>query len=129
ASLRTESVSLLIVEQFVGQALEVADRAYVLEKGRITYAGNARQLATDDDFVKSSYLGDVEAESLAGNGHRDGFAFDGDEMSLPAELLKGIEERAEEEGVNPAEIVMRMLNEAFQQTGSTGNGDTKRGDD
>lgn len=49
--------SILLVEQFVGQALAVASQAYVLEKGALTFAGSAAALAQQEGFVESSYLG------------------------------------------------------------------------
>ena len=44
ARLRGEGVGVLLVEQNVDVALEVADRAYVLDRGRIAWAGPAGQL-------------------------------------------------------------------------------------
>jgi branched-chain amino acid transport system ATP-binding protein len=52
-----EGTSILLVEQFVGQALAVATRAYVLEKGELSFAGPAAELAEREGFVESSYLG------------------------------------------------------------------------
>jgi branched-chain amino acid transport system ATP-binding protein len=52
-----EGTAILLVEQFVGQALAVATRAYVLEKGDLTYAGPAAALAKQEGFVEGSYLG------------------------------------------------------------------------
>jgi branched-chain amino acid transport system ATP-binding protein len=52
-----DGASILLVEQFVGQALAVASQAYVLEKGELTYAGPAAALAQREGFVESSYLG------------------------------------------------------------------------
>lgn len=52
-----DGTSILLVEQFVGQALAVASRAYVLEKGELTFAGSAADLAAREGFVESSYLG------------------------------------------------------------------------
>ena len=49
--------SILLVEQFVGQALAVASQAYVLEKGELSFAGPADLLAQREGFVESSYLG------------------------------------------------------------------------
>jgi branched-chain amino acid transport system ATP-binding protein len=49
--------AILLVEQFVGQALAVASRAYVLEKGELTFDGLAADLAKQEGFVESSYLG------------------------------------------------------------------------
>jgi branched-chain amino acid transport system ATP-binding protein len=54
--LRDSGVTLLLVEQLANQALKVADRAYVLETGRITLAGSARELMNDAG-VREAYLG------------------------------------------------------------------------
>jgi branched-chain amino acid transport system ATP-binding protein len=47
---------VLLVEQDAGAALEVAERAYVLENGRIALSGTARELA-GDERVRAAYLG------------------------------------------------------------------------
>jgi len=49
-------VTVLLVEQNVPHALALAGRAYVLESGRVTLAGNARDLASDPR-VREEYLG------------------------------------------------------------------------
>ncbi|HXP12824.1 MAG TPA: ABC transporter ATP-binding protein [Stellaceae bacterium] len=54
--IRREGFTVLIVEQNVGQVLEVVDRAYLLEAGRIKLAGLAASLK-NNDFIRSSYLG------------------------------------------------------------------------
>lgn len=56
-AISARGTAILLVEQFVGQALAVAHRAYVLEKGELTFAGSAAQLAEHEGFVESSYLG------------------------------------------------------------------------
>jgi branched-chain amino acid transport system ATP-binding protein len=58
--LRDEGIAVVLVEQFVDRALALADRAYVLAKGSVTYAGPAARLAADADFVAGSYLGHME---------------------------------------------------------------------
>jgi branched-chain amino acid transport system ATP-binding protein len=56
ARLRSEGVTMLLVEQFAAAALNVADYAYVLENGRISVHGEAAKLR-DDPAVKAAYLG------------------------------------------------------------------------
>ncbi|MGP1609843.1 MAG: ABC transporter ATP-binding protein [Burkholderiales bacterium] len=54
--LRREGTTILLVEQMARQALAIADRAYVLEGGRVVIEGNAAQLR-DDPRIRQAYLG------------------------------------------------------------------------
>ncbi|MES2535545.1 MAG: ABC transporter ATP-binding protein [Pseudomonadota bacterium] len=54
--LREMGLTILLVEQMANQALAVADRAYVLENGRITSEGSGRELLNDPK-VRAAYLG------------------------------------------------------------------------
>jgi branched-chain amino acid transport system ATP-binding protein len=54
--LRESGLTILLVEQMAKQALGVADRAYVLETGRITLEGRGRELL-DHPQVRAAYLG------------------------------------------------------------------------
>ena len=54
--IRTEGFTVLIVEQNVQQLLELVDRAYLLEVGRIKLAGVAAELKANP-FVRQAYLG------------------------------------------------------------------------
>lgn len=56
ATIRSEGVTVLIVEQNVHQTLKLADRGYVLENGRVTLQGTAAELAASDE-VRRAYLG------------------------------------------------------------------------
>ena len=49
--------TVLLVEQNAKKALAVADRAYVLETGRIVLSGNAKEMMNDDS-IKKAYLGE-----------------------------------------------------------------------
>jgi branched-chain amino acid transport system ATP-binding protein len=54
--LRSEGVTMLLVEQFAAAALKVADYGYVLENGRISVHGEPAQLR-EDPAVQAAYLG------------------------------------------------------------------------
>jgi branched-chain amino acid transport system ATP-binding protein len=56
ASLRTHGVSVLLVEQNARAALQVADRAYVLEMGAVALSGEAQDLLHDRRII-DTYLG------------------------------------------------------------------------
>ncbi|MDC0113416.1 ABC transporter ATP-binding protein [Burkholderiaceae bacterium] len=54
--IRAENISILLVEQNVAQALEVADKAYVLENGTIRFEGGPQELLASD-ALRQAYLG------------------------------------------------------------------------
>ena len=54
--IRAEGLTVLIVEQNVQQVLDVVDRAYLLEVGRIKLAGTSAELK-GNDFIRKSYMG------------------------------------------------------------------------
>ena len=54
--IRAEGLTVLIVEQNVQQVLDVVDRAYLLEVGRIKLAGTAAELK-GNDVIRKSYMG------------------------------------------------------------------------
>jgi branched-chain amino acid transport system ATP-binding protein len=54
--IRKNGTTVLIVEQNVKQTLEIADRAYVLETGKVVREGPGKELL-NDPHVKAAYLG------------------------------------------------------------------------
>jgi branched-chain amino acid transport system ATP-binding protein len=52
-----QGVTILLVEQNASRALQLADRAYVMESGLITMSGDARQMLSDPK-VRAAYLGE-----------------------------------------------------------------------
>jgi branched-chain amino acid transport system ATP-binding protein len=54
--LREEGISIFLIEQNVQQTLEIADRAYVLENGRISLEGKSEELL-QNELIKKAYLG------------------------------------------------------------------------
>jgi branched-chain amino acid transport system ATP-binding protein len=63
ASAREEGISILLVEQNVRAATEIADRAYVLDDGRVVFSGVAGEFAKDEDRVRA--LAGASAEAWA----------------------------------------------------------------
>ena len=54
--INSDGTTILLVEQNANMALSIADKAYVLETGRITLSGTAKELAASDE-VRKAYLG------------------------------------------------------------------------
>ena len=54
--LREDGLAVLLVEQNVGQSLEIADRAYVLENGAVRFSGAPADLLASDE-LRRAYLG------------------------------------------------------------------------
>jgi branched-chain amino acid transport system ATP-binding protein len=50
---RDSGISVLLVEQNVRAAVEISDRAYVLDDGRVVYQGRAAELGDDEERVRS----------------------------------------------------------------------------
>jgi branched-chain amino acid transport system ATP-binding protein len=55
-NIRKEGTTILLVEQNVRQSLKLADRAYVIENGKILMEGNGKELLNSSE-VKKAYLG------------------------------------------------------------------------
>ena len=55
-TLNEQGITILLIEQNIRHALEIADRAYLLENGRIVLEGG-RELFLYNDYVKKAYLG------------------------------------------------------------------------
>jgi len=55
-TIKKTGTTILLVEQNANQALQIADRAYVLETGKIIQSGDAK-LLLEDDIIKKAYLG------------------------------------------------------------------------
>jgi len=111
---REQGIAVLLVEQFVESALDVADRAYVFEHGTIGADGPAATLRRDRKLVAGSYLGTAADEpSSHANGSRHA-KLDPDLMEVvsvrvPAKLKRALEERAEADGRPAGAVVMDLL--------------------
>lgn len=63
-TLKEEGLTILLVEQNIRQALEVADRAYLLQAGRLVGSGKATELL-HGDLIVQSYLGNGSKSSTS----------------------------------------------------------------
>jgi branched-chain amino acid transport system ATP-binding protein len=54
--LRDQGIAIFLIEQNVQQTLEIADRAYVLENGRVILAGESKELL-EEELIRKAYLG------------------------------------------------------------------------
>ncbi len=112
---REQGIAVLLVEQFVESALDVADRAYVFEHGTIATDGSAAELRRDRKLVAGSYLGTAVDEpappSANGNGHAkiDPDLLEVVSVKVPADLKRALEERAETDGRSAGAVVMDLL--------------------
>ena len=52
-TMRDEGIAVLLVEQNVHAAVTIADRAYVLDNGRVAYEGSAAEFARDEERVRA----------------------------------------------------------------------------
>ena len=68
-ALQERGVAVLLVDQSINVALAVADRALVLERGRVGFAGPARELEQRPDLLRSVFLGRAATDDAgAGDG-------------------------------------------------------------
>ncbi len=50
AALKRAGVTILLIEQNVGLALRIADRAYILDQGEVVYSGTAQAMLGDEEI-------------------------------------------------------------------------------
>jgi ABC-type branched-subunit amino acid transport system ATPase component len=58
-----DGAGVLVVEQYVHKAMAIADRVYVMDRGRISLTGTAEELSARVDEIQSSYLSGTETEA------------------------------------------------------------------
>ena len=117
---RDEGIAVLLVEQFVESALDVADRAYVFEHGTIGLSGPAVELRSDRKLVAGSYLGSAaDAAAIApanGNGHHaDPALMEIVSVRVPAKVKRALEQRAETENRPAGAVVVELLEKVDDQ--------------
>ena len=114
--LRQKGIAVLLVEQFVESALDVADRAYMFEHGTVGHEAPAAELRTDRKLISGSYLGSAIDDTTPvpvaanGNGHRvDVELMEVLALKVPPGVKRAIEERAEKEGRPAGAIALELL--------------------
>jgi branched-chain amino acid transport system ATP-binding protein len=119
---REQGIAVLLVEQFVESALDIADRAYVFEHGTISHDGDAAELRDDRGLISGSYLGSagetsvIRAANGDGNGHRiDPALMEIVSVKLPANLKRALEKRAEIEGRSAGAVYIELLEKVEHQ--------------
>ncbi|HET7338040.1 MAG TPA: ABC transporter ATP-binding protein, partial [Candidatus Dormibacteraeota bacterium] len=118
---REQGIAVLLVEQFVESALDVADRAYVFEHGTVGLSGDAVELRSDRKLVAGSYLGTAVDDGAAiavgnGNGHHVNPALmEIVAVRLPAKVKRALEQRAEAEGRPTGALAVELLQQVDGQ--------------
>ncbi len=105
--LRDEGTTLLIVEQSVNVALEIADRAVFLERGRVRFSGPASDLLGRTDLLRSVFLGSASATPMAASAPADGPSAPavGTQPAAGGALLRAVELSASFGGVRAVDGV------------------------
>ncbi len=112
-----DGVAVLLVEQYVGAALALADSAVVLEKGSVRLSGAAAQLAEDVSVVQASYLGG--APVLQGTATPDGPAFrEPIGVHLSAHEMRRLEDLARARGTTAEDLGREALQSLLARTGA-----------
>jgi branched-chain amino acid transport system ATP-binding protein len=103
-------MAVVMVEQFVGQALKVADQAVVIEQGTVHAAGKPSELSAED--IGAAYLGKDNETRLPG-APRDA------RQQLPVSLagvdVRKLERLAAEQGRTPDELAQELLEKALAE--------------
>ena len=101
--LRAQGIAIVMVEQFVGQALKVADSVLVLEQGRVVAAGPPASLTGDD--VAAAYLGGGAAAQAVHVPAAPESARESVRIDLTGQRIRALERLAGERGTTVAALV------------------------
>jgi branched-chain amino acid transport system ATP-binding protein len=106
--LADEGMAVVMVEQFVGMALKVADQAVVIEQGTVAAAGRPSELSAED--IGAAYLGSDDAPKLP-SAPRD--ARQQVPVSLAGVDVRKLERLAAEQGRSADEVAQELLEKAL----------------
>ena len=108
--LADDGMAVVMVEQFVGQALKVADQAVVIEQGTVAAAGRPDELSAED--IGAAYLGGDGGATLPG-APRD--ARQRVPVSLAGVDVRRLERLAAEQGRTADELAQELLEKALRR--------------
>ncbi|MCW2545016.1 MAG: transporter ATP-binding protein, partial [Frankiales bacterium] len=108
--LKSRGIAVVMVEQFVGQALKVADRAIVLEQGSVVAAGAPDELSQDD--LAAAYLGGGDAPALDLRPAPDG-ARERQGLSLRGADMRRLSALAEERGQSVEQVLEELVGDVL----------------
>jgi branched-chain amino acid transport system ATP-binding protein len=123
--LKTEGVAIVLVEQFVHQALAVADRAVVLEQGRVV--ADARTSELSGDAVAAAYLGGSHDAHGLTVPPPPADAREGVRVDLPGRDVRRLERLAAARGLSLGELVERSLLDAVDAPKTSRQTSRRRG--
>ena len=103
SSLRDRGIAVVMVEQFVGQALKIADSVLVLEQGRVVAAGRPSDLSGDD--VAAAYLGGGAASAPVHVPPPPASAREGVRISLGGSRIRELERLAAARGTTVSALL------------------------
>jgi branched-chain amino acid transport system ATP-binding protein len=117
--INADGVAVLLVEQYVGPALALANTAVVLEKGSVRVSGRAADLASDVSVVQASYLGAVGTH--ADRAVPDGPAFREPVagVELRPEQIRRLADLAARRGTTPGELGREAIEHMLALAGGT----------
>jgi branched-chain amino acid transport system ATP-binding protein len=110
ADLRSDGMAVVMVEQFVAQAMAVCDAAVVLEQGVVVAAGSPEELSAD--AVAAAYLGGGTAPARRLPGAPPS-AREGLSVRLPGGDVRRLERLAAERGSSVEETVAALVEQAL----------------
>jgi branched-chain amino acid transport system ATP-binding protein len=109
SGLRADGVAIVLVEQFVHQALQVADRAVVLEQGRVVADRRTGDLSGDE--VAAAYLGGSHDAHRLSVPPPPADAREGVRVDLPGRDVRRLEQLAAAQGVSLGQLLEASLRE------------------
>ena len=110
ATLRDSGITVVLVEQFVGQALGVADRVVVLEQGRAVAIGTPDEVAHDE--LAAAYLGD-DTVDLGGLPAPPDFVTATVQANVDARRMRALERLAADRGVPVADLLGDLVDDVL----------------